>query len=135
MTLRVLPRRRVYRRRMTLTWWVKNPRYVNYILREASSAFLTVFAVLYIVQFALLAAGAGPYGRYLAFIKSPAWVALNVIILIFALIHTVSWMFLATAATPVRIGAHEAPSWALTISGLVIWLAISVGVGYVILRG
>lgn len=126
---------KTYKLPVPRTWWLRNRRYLLFILREASSIFLGIFVVQYIVQLALLAAGAGPYERYLSFIKSPAWVAVSVMILVFAIIHTVTWLSLVPAVTPLRAGKREAPRLGVTAGAIAFWLVVSVLVALFIMRG
>jgi fumarate reductase subunit C len=65
---------------------------------------------------------------------SPAWVAVNAVILVFALIHTVTWILSIPAATTLRFKRHEAPREAVVLASLVAWLAISAGIALVVLR-
>ncbi len=126
---------KTYKLPVPRTWWLRNRRYLLFILREASSIFLGLFIVQYIVQLALLAAGVGPYDRYMSFIKSPAWVALNIVFLVFAIIHTVTWLSLVPAVTPVRAGKREVPRMGVTAGAIAFWLAVSVLVALFMMRG
>lgn len=124
---------RTYQRPMSRTWWLRNRRYSLFILRESSSVFLALFVVLYLVQIAFLAAGPEPYERYLTLLDNPLMIALSVLILVFAVIHTLTWLTLTPAVTPLRAGNREAPRWAMVLGGVVAWAATSVVVGFVIL--
>jgi fumarate reductase subunit C len=124
-----------YRRPMPRTWWLRNPRYTLFMLREASSIIFFVFMILYIIQLALLAAGPGPYDHFVAFTKSPPWIALHVIFLIFAVVHTVTWFSLVPVVSPIRFKGKEVPGRLVLMGALVAWVVVSVGIGFVILKG
>lgn len=128
--------REAYLRPMPRTWWLRNFRYTLFLLREVSSVFLAIFAILYIVQIALLAVGPGNYSRYMALVSSPGWIALHVVVFIFAVIHTLTWLYLAPIAGPqVRLRGKPVRHSVLWLAGVLGWIGISVGIGFVILRG
>jgi fumarate reductase subunit C len=126
---------RLYRKPVSRYWWLKNTRYVLFMLREFSSVFMGLFAVLYIVQLSLLATGPDLYNRYLALLETPGWIALHVAILVFALIHTITWLSFLPMVQPVRIRGKESPYPAVLLASLMAWIALSVGIGFVMLRG
>jgi fumarate reductase subunit C len=125
--------RGLYRKPISRAWWLKNSRYTLFMLREVSSIFLALFVVLYLVQLALLVAGPELYSRYLALMKTPGWIALHIVILAFAIIHTLTWLSSIPAVQPIRVRGKEAPYQAAWLAGFIAWIAVSVGIGLVIL--
>jgi fumarate reductase subunit C len=125
--------RGLYRKPMSRAWWLKNSRYTLFMLREISSIFLALFVVLYLVQLALLVAGPDLYNRYLGLMRTPGWIALHIIILVFAVIHTLTWLSSIPAVQPVRIRGKEAPHQVVWLAGFIGWIAVSVGIGLVML--
>jgi fumarate reductase subunit C len=105
------------------------------MLREVSSIFLALFVILYLVQLALLVAEPDLYNRYLTLMRTPGWIALHIVILAFALLHTFTWLSSLPAVQMVRVRGKEAPRREVWLAGLIGWLAVSVGIGLVILRG
>src|SRR5215471_7203672 len=86
-------------------WWLHNRNYTRYMLRELTSFFVAVYAILYIYQVALLATSAGPcypgigappcsvtpYDQYVAnVLKNPLMIGFSIIILGFTLYHAVT---------------------------------------------
>lgn len=126
---------RLYRKPVSRYWWLKNARYFLFMLREISSVFIGLFAILYIIQLSLLAAGPGFYNRYLVLLGTPGWIALHVVILAFALIHTITWLSALPMVQPIRIRGKDVPSLAVLLASLMAWIALSLGVGLVMLRG
>jgi fumarate reductase subunit C len=125
----------LYRKQISRTWWLRNRRYALFMLREVSSIFLALFVILYLVQLALLVAEPDLYNRYLTLMRTPGWIALHIVILAFALLHTFTWLSSLPAVQTVRVRGKEAPRREVWLAGLIGWLAVSVGIGLVILRG
>ena len=46
---------RWYRRRMSVWWWLKNRAYSKFVLRELTSVFVALFAILFLWQLRALA--------------------------------------------------------------------------------
>ncbi|MGN0902679.1 MAG: hypothetical protein ACI4M9_05275 [Succinivibrio sp.] len=98
------------------TWWLENPFYVFYMVREAT-AVLALIAVLEIVlgifclslcEFgsAPTLTGIAPYIWYLQnFLGNPAIIVINAVILISQLFHAVTWFALMPKA--VRVFMNE----------------------------
>jgi fumarate reductase subunit C len=126
-------KRGLYRKPISRTWWLKNSRYTLFMLREISSIFLALFAVLYLLQLALLIAGPDLYQRYLGLMVTPGWIALHVVILAFAVIHTLTWLCSIPVVQPVRIRGKEVPHQVVWLAGFIGWITVSVGIGLVIL--
>lgn len=124
---------RPLRRRMSPFWWLGNLRYTIFFLREFSAVFLAFYMLFLIVQLALLVAGPDAYRGFHAFITNPWWIALNVIVLLFALIHTLTWLGTIPAVTPMRVGELEAPSLMLLAGALGGFVVASVAVGLLLL--
>ena len=125
----------LYHKQISRTWWLRNRRYALFMLREVSSIFLALFVILYLVQLALLVAEPDLYNRYLTLMRTPGWIALHIVILAFALLHTFTWLSSLPAVQMVRVRGKEAPRREVWLAGLIGWLAVSVGIGLVILRG
>jgi fumarate reductase subunit C len=123
-----------YQRRFPRTWWLANQRYLLFMVREVSSLFLAPFAVLYLVQIAVLAGGPDGYGGFIDATASPGWIAFGVIVLAFALVHSVTWMF-QSASIFMQLGMLRAPRALLIVLGFLAWIGASVLVALVLLGG
>ena len=124
-----------YRRRMSVWWWLQNRSYVYFVLRELTSVFVGLCALLLLWHLRALVQGPEVHAHFLAQMRRPFFVALNGVGLLFILFHTITWFNLAPKAMVVRLGGKRVPDW--TIAGLnyVAWVLLSVAVAVVLLRG
>lgn len=90
-----MTKRKPYRRPMTATWWLANPWFVRYILREATSLLVMLFSVQVFFALRAIATGAQAWADFVTWLTSPLAVALHILCLLAALIHTGSWFILA----------------------------------------
>ncbi len=122
---------RTYRPRISTWWWTRKRTYLVFVMRELSSIFIAWF-VLYLVRF-IYAVGQGQsaYRSFLEWASAPWVVVLNVVALIFLLLHTVTWFALTPQAMEVRIEGHKVPSFHIlagqytglvVVSLFVLWL-------------
>ncbi len=81
-------------------WYRRNPRFMAYVLREGTSVFVGLYAVILLCGLTALARGPEPFERWLAFLASPLSVLLHLVILAAAVYHTWSWFQVAPKATP-----------------------------------
>lgn len=119
---------RGYKRNMSRTWFLKNPRYTFFILRESSAVFMVVFVLIYLFQFIKLGSGEASYNTYLDLMDSPLWIAIHVLVLAFALLHTVTWINLMPKGLPEYVMGVKVPPLGLLIGGFTTWVVASVAV-------
>jgi fumarate reductase subunit C len=125
---------RWYRRRVSVWWWLQNPAYTRFVLRELSSVFVAFFALVYLWQLRALAQGPEAYGQFLARLKTPLFLALDTVALLFVLFPAVTWFHLTPKALVVRVRGRRVPDWVIVGSNYAAWLVLSVAV-IGILRG
>ena len=130
-----------------LTWWLENPFYIFYMVREGT-AVLALFAVLEILFGIFMLAlceltpnqsltGVAPYVWYLQnFLGNPVIIALNVIILVSQLFHAVTWFALMPKAVRVFMNKNSTellPEWVTKVAlylGLVGATVVILAVAY-----
>ena len=130
-----------------LTWWLENPFYIYYMVREGT-AVLALFAVLEILFGIFMLAlceltpnqsltGVAPYVWYLQnFLGNPVIIALNVIILVSQLFHAVTWFALMPKAVRVFMNKNSTellPEWVTKVAlylGLVGATVVILAVAY-----
>jgi fumarate reductase subunit C len=126
---------RWYRRRVSVWWWLQNRSYSGFVLRELTSVFVAFFAVVYLWQLHALAQGPEAYERFLARLRTPLFLALDTVVFLFVLFHTITWFNLTPKAMVLRVRGKRVPDWAIVGSNYVAWLVLSGTVAFVLLRG
>ena len=126
---------RWYRRRVSVWWWLKNPVYAGFVLRELTSVFVAVFAGVLLWQVRALVEGPDAYARFLARLGTPAFLVLHGVALLFVLFHAVTWFNLAPKAVVVRLAGKRMPDGVVVGLNYAAWLCLSGAVAFVLLRG
>lgn len=126
---------RWYRKRVSTYWWLWQPSYLKFILRELSSVPIAYFVVLILLQLRALSQGPEAYTTFQEWLKTPVAIVLNSISFCFVLFHTITWFNLTPRALVVRIRGQRVPDFLIAGSNYVAWLVVSVVVAWFILRG
>ena len=122
------------RKKLGPGWRLSNRHYTVYMMRELTSFFVAVYAILYIYQVVLLASSPASYSQYLDVLKNPLMIGFSIIILAFTLFHALTWFFLIGRVQPLKFGSWTStPVQALVINtGLLVAIsAVIVGVFFV----
>jgi fumarate reductase subunit C len=119
---------RWYRRRVSVWWWLKNPAYALFVVRELTSVAVAYFALLLLWQVRALAAGPAAHAAFLDRMRSPAFLALNALALAFVVFHSVTWFNLAPKAIVVRLGGRRVPDALIAGANYAAWLALTAAV-------
>ena len=126
---------RWYRRRMSVWWWLKNRAYARFVARELTSVFVAFFSVLYLWQLRAVAQGPAAYADALARLKTPLFLAVDTVALLFVLFHTITWFNLTPTAMVVRVRGKRVPDTIVAGSNYVAWVVLSAVVGWIFARG
>ena len=121
---------KMYYRPMTWTWWLKNPNYTKFMVREVTSVFVALYLVTLLYFISRLPAGSQELQSYLERLSSPGWIAFHVIALFFALFHTVTWFNLTPKVMVIWRGEEKVPGWILAGGNYLVWMVISVAFGW-----
>ncbi len=116
-------------------WWTHNRRYLLFMLREAGGSLSAVYGIILLGLLVEFSQGASAYANYVAFLQTPAMLVVQAIILAFVLVHALTWFYLIGKSQAV-MSANRAPPWT-RVFGLmiVVFLAASVGVLYIVFGG
>jgi succinate dehydrogenase subunit C len=125
---------RWYRPRVSVYWWLGEWRYLRFILREISSVFVAVFVVETLLLISAVRQGPAAYEHYLACMRNPAIVVLNVVSLFFVVFHTITWFNLAPSAMPVRLGGKRVPDFLVAAPSYLAWVVVSAVVAWLLLH-
>jgi fumarate reductase subunit C len=108
-------------------WWRRNPFYVRYMLREASSAFISIYALLLLWGLWALRDGANAYDAWRSALRDPAMVLFHLAAVVFASYHAYTWWKVAPKTMPtLRFGVTEIPQSWITVVGWGAWAAATV---------
>lgn len=123
-----------YKPSMSLTWWMKKPTYLLYILRELTSVFVASYAVILLLTLRALSAGEAAWENWLATLQRPGMIVFHVIILAFAVYHSITWFTLAPTALVVRIKDKVLPAAVLVGIHVAVWVACSILIAVILLN-
>jgi fumarate reductase subunit C len=126
---------RWYRRRVSVWWWLESRSYSGFVLRELTSVFVALFALVLLGEIRALARGPEAYARFVARLHSPLFLALNAVALLFVLVHSVTWFNLAPKAMVVRLGGKRLPDAFVAGANYAAWIVLSAAVAAILLRG
>jgi fumarate reductase subunit C len=128
--------RKPYRRPMPRTWWLQNPRYLLFMLRDISSIFIAIWVGFLLVQVAQLGGGRQAYQAFVdSVVRSPAMIIFSLVVFAFALLHSITWLQLAGVVQVVTVGERRLPPRYVVAGAFASWLVASVVIGVVILAG
>ena len=122
---------RPYKPRISTWWWTRKRSYTVFVLRELSSVFIAWFVVFLLLFVYAVGRGEVAYRDFLDWAGSPWVIALNVLALLFVLLHTVTWFSLTPQAMEVRIDDRKVPAFHIlagqytglvVVSLFVLWL-------------
>jgi fumarate reductase subunit C len=130
-----IARSRSYRPRVSTYWWLWQRTYLKFILRELTSVGVAYFVVLLLLQLRALSHGPEAYMAFQQWLKTPHMIALNGVTLLFVLFHAITWFNLAPRAMVVRVRGQRMPDRLIAGANYVAWLAVSVAVAWLVLRG
>ena len=125
---------RWYRPRVSTYWWLGSWPYSKFILRELSSIFVAWTVVLMLLVIASVERGPQAWAHFLAFMRNPLMVAINVIAFFFVVFHTITWFNLTPHAMVVRVRGKRVPGLMLSGPNYVLWIAISAAIAWLLVR-
>jgi fumarate reductase subunit C len=119
--------RRPFRREVPrVTWFLRHPRYVRYMVREITCFFIGGFTVLLIIGLVRLAEGQAAYESFITSLQSPIAILFLGATFFCALYHSVTWFNLTPRAMPLQIGERFLPDSVIAGAHYAAWMAISV---------
>ncbi len=122
----------LYRPHMSTWWWLQRKNYFLFMVREVSAVFVGLFALICLVGVYRLSQGEETYQLYLDALQTPSAQALFVVILLFSIFHTVTWIHLTPMIMVVRLGAKTVPPVLVLIANYLAWIVISLILFYLL---
>lgn len=123
-----------YKPTMKINWWLKRPTYFLYILRELTSVFVAMYVILLLVTVRALAQGPEAWEGWLSTLQRPGMIVLHVVILAFAVYHSITWFTLAPTALVLKVKDKVVPATVLVAIHVVTWVLCSGLIAFFILR-
>lgn len=119
-------------RRPMAGWWRSHPRFVRYMLREATALFVTAYALLLLFGLWRLSQGPEAFEAWRAALASPwavAWHGLSAVALLF---HTLTWFEVLPKTMPdSKLPPRTVTAVALALSAVlslallgVVWMSV-----------
>ncbi|HEX4587161.1 MAG TPA: fumarate reductase subunit C [Mycobacterium sp.] len=123
---------RAYSQPVTRYWWLKRRSYLLFMLREISCVFVAWFVVYLLLLVNAVGAGRDSYDRFMDWSAHPLVVTLNVVTLIFVLLHAVTWFGLAPRAIVVHVRGRRVSPRAVLAGHYAAWLVVSAFVAWLV---
>ena len=124
----------VYQRPVHLFWWLERRSYLLFVLRELSSVFVAWSVVYLLMLVNAVSDGPASYERFLD--RSGQWwmVVINVIAMLFLLLHVVTWFGLAPRAMVIKVRGSRLPARQIVAAHYLAWLVLSAIIAWLVLR-
>jgi succinate dehydrogenase subunit C len=87
-------------------WWIRTAPFRRFVIRELTSVFVGLFAVVLLLFLLALSRGEQAYRGFLDWLAAPGTVVLHVITLAAVLYHTATSIQLASQIQEVRLGGR-----------------------------
>ena len=117
---------------MSSWWWLQRKNYFLFMVRELSAVFVGLFTLISLLGVYRLSQGEDTYQLYLSALQTPSARVLFVVILLFSLYHTLTWIHLTPMVMVVRIGSKTVPPILVLIASYLAWMMISLILFYLL---
>ncbi|MDH6246072.1 fumarate reductase subunit C [Mycobacterium sp. OTB74] len=124
---------RPYRPPVPRLWWLKRRSYLLFMLRELSCVFVAWSVVYLVLLVRAVGRGGDSYREFMHTAAAPPVVALNIVTLVFLLLHAVTWFSLAPRAMVIHVRGQRLPARAVLAGHYVAWLAVTAVIAWVVL--
>ena len=84
-------------------WWQRDPFFMRYMLREATSVAVAVYALVLTFGVVRLGQGEAAWNAWLAALRTPAALLLHAVLLLAMIIHAKSWFEIMPKTMPMII--------------------------------
>ena len=120
---------------LPFTWWRANRRYTLYMLRELSSIFNALWAVRMLIQVAQVRRGRDAYDALVATQRRPQWIAFHLVTLLFAALHSATFLLAAGKGPTLRFQERRISERAIATGAFAGWAVASLTVLLALLLG
>jgi fumarate reductase subunit C len=120
---------REFKWRMPADWWTRNRHYFLYVVREFTALPLAIWLLWLLVEIKQAGDGKAHYSPP----SSTAFVIFSIIVLLFALYHSVTFLSLSGLIIRVKLFDRPVPPRFITLAMFGLWAAASVVIGFVLI--
>ncbi len=121
-------------RRHSNLWWLSRRPYFIFFLREWSSLFIALYAVLLVILTSKVLDGEAAYRAYVDdVLESPLLIAFHAVALFFAVLHTATWFRAVPKGLAVRRGEDLVSPVLIIGANYAIWAVVTAVVAAVFL--
>ena len=106
--------RRPYKPVMSKTWYLQQPIYRNYMIREMSSVFIGVWTLNLLIGLGKLIQGSETWSQWLALQAHPLMILFSAVTLALALYHSLTWFRAVPQVMRIQIGTSFVPAKLIT---------------------
>lgn len=108
-------------------WWRSNPYYVRYMIMEATSVIVAIYAVILLVGVWRLTQGEAAYEAWLAALRQPSSLLLHGFLLLAMCYHAYTWWKVLPKTMPlIHAGGKLVPGIVLSSAGWAATIVVSV---------
>ena len=118
--------RKPYIEQQSANWWTKNPAYKRYMLRECTSIFALIYALILLWGLFALSNGESAFTGWLETMANPGMVVVHIIGLISTLFHTVTWFELTPKIMYLYRGETRVPENRVKASQYVVFGLVTI---------
>jgi len=116
-------------------WWLRNPRYLAFQLREAGGVVCALYGLILLNMLIQLRDGESAYAAFLNLLRTPPVLYLNVVLFVLVLWHALTWFMLIGKAQPIQFTRQPLP-WKVVFGiNVLLWIGVSSAVVYLIFGG
>lgn len=117
-----MSKRNTYIRPMKANWWIQNPWFIRYMLREATSILVLLFCLQLFLAVRAIATSQSHWTDFLTWLQSPVSMIFHGVCLLAALLHTISWFNLAPKTMDIRIRGRKIDDSLVTKAHLIAFI-------------
>jgi len=116
---------KLYIRVKPIFWWLKKWTSFRFMLRELTSLAVGYYAVVLILTINAINQGSDTFQVFQSWFSSPIAVIINLIALVLAIHHSITWFSLAPKAMVIQIGEKKVPGFLISGMNYGAWIVLS----------
>ena len=130
-----MPQPRLYPWKRPAGWWLRNPRYLVFQIRELGGVAAAAYGLILLYMLRRFSQGESAYDGFLALMATPGMLVVTGVLFVLVLVHAVTWFMLIGKAQPVQFTKEPIPWQKAFAASLAVWALVSVAVVYLIFGG